>query len=112
MTDEKIIGEQLTEEQLDKVAGGNNYEINADSKFFQAMGTTIKESLATRNGTNELKRAWAKYGISLVFLYGYEDKHEDKNEYYYDGKQITRDDALKIVVEKSGKKIDPAAYHV
>ncbi len=108
MTDEKIIGEQLTEEQLDKVAGGNNYEINADSKFFQAMGTTIKESLATLNGTNELKRAWAKYGISPIFVYGL----DSNNEYYYDGKQITRDDALKIVVEKLGKKIDPAAYHV
>jgi len=108
MTDEKIIGEQLNEEQLDKVAGGKNDEINSDSKFFKEIGITIKESLATLNGTNELKRAWAKYGISPIFVYG----PDFNNEYYYDGKQITRDEALKMVVEKSGKKIDPAAYHV
>ncbi|MBR3746305.1 MAG: hypothetical protein IKP64_13015 [Selenomonadaceae bacterium] len=95
MTDEILKDELLTDEQLDDVAGGNIGEIVLDL----AVIAKVKEGNGSLNikDQNDLRREWAKFGVATVY---YDDK--TPNEYYIDGNQVSRSDAVKHLLTVSG----------
>ena len=93
--------EKLSDEELDNVAGSSLAETARDSKIlydhglmddysysdFSIIGIWLKRSAQVDAG-------WAKAGITSV------TKPFGGNKYFKDGKEISRDDAIKIVKSK------------
>ena len=98
MANEILKEELLSEDQLEGVAGGTTREIVKDTDFMQAIG------LLRQNETekDDLRRAWAQGGVTIVMHGG----KENANEYYRNGKQITREAALKSVMKKTGSVLN------
>ena len=88
--------EKLSDEELEKVAGGYVYETAADSQWLYIFGKCkhsysvddIKLSQST-DKEEEVKAAWAKIGV------GYEYSSEEHNKYYIDGKEVSSREAYK-----------------
>ena len=83
-------------EQLGKVSGGNELETQEDSEKLFKLGLLDKpygdDDLAFdwHRSSSNIDAAWAKVGITCVtnFLC--------VNKYFYEGKKITRTEALEI----------------
>ena len=87
---------ELTIDQLGKVSGGNTVETNKDVVLLTRLGL-INEFIGSldiafdwENSSAKVDAAWAKVGITSVTKYVY------LNEYYYQGKSITRKEAVQI----------------
>ena len=103
MAKEILKDEMLKDEQLEGVAGGTDRETGKDVDFMKAVGLM-------RPGENDvvtLERVFAQKGITVVF-------NEDKdlaNEYYdASGQQITRGDALTMIMNMTGKHVNINNY--
>ena len=96
MTNEILKDERLTDEQLDDVAGGTFTEIMSDA-LGMALARNDIDGFQFKD-FESLRREWAKVGVATVY---YDDKNTP-NEYYIDGKQISRSDALKHLLTKTG----------
>ena len=98
MAEEKILKDEiLKDEELEQVAGGTYRDSSLDLAFMQAIGDLKKEDTA---GLATMTRAWAKEGISVVM----HDDDKYSNEYYKDGKQISREAAMRTVLKAKGLK--------
>ncbi len=102
--------EQLSEEQLDKVAGGYASEVKRDSMLMCKLGL-MNEIVTKPNAVDpfrNLERAWAKLNITMIY------NHKGYNEYYNSkGESISRDKALQIAVDtalEQIKSINPYEY--
>ena len=88
--------EQLSEEQLDKVAGGYASEVKRDSMLMCKLGL-MNEIVTNPNVVapfKNLERAWAKLNITMIY------NNKGYNEYYNSkGESIPRDKALQIAVD-------------
>ena len=87
---------ELTIDQLGKVSGGNTVETTKDVALLTRLGL-INEFIGSldiafdwENSSAKVDAAWAKVGITSVTKYVY------LNEYYYQGKSITRKEAVQI----------------
>ena len=87
---------ELNIEQLGKVSGGNTVETEKDIKLLTKLGL-INEFIGSldvafdwENSSAKVDAAWAKVGITCVSKYVY------VNEYFYQGKSISRKEAVKI----------------
>ena len=87
--------EQLSDEELEKVAGGTSLESGDDAKKFQALGVKIYEStflgvpVLQRAEFTKLREAFNKYGVTIKDNGGI----INANEYYIGDKKVSRDDA-------------------
>jgi len=102
MAKEILKDEVLKDEQLEGVSGGTDREIGKDVDFMKAVGLM-------RPGESDvvtLERVWAQRGITVVFNEG----KDLANEYYKDGKQISRGTALQEVMTITGKKVNINNY--
>lgn len=93
--------ELLTDEQLEKVAGGAPSEAK-DLAFMQTIGALSLEPQTY----DDVQRAWARMGISFVL-------HTDNtpNQYFDSkGNKITREAALKTALKKKKSKINLDSY--
>ncbi|MBQ3725839.1 MAG: hypothetical protein II902_02080 [Selenomonadaceae bacterium] len=102
MAKEILKDEVLKEEQLEGVAGGTAREIGKDADFLKAIGLMRPE----QNDQVTMKRAFAQSGISVIFHNG----DDLANEYYLNGVQTTRENALKITMKKAGQEVDINNY--
>ena len=102
----------LNLDQLGKVSGGNEVETNNDSKKLYKLGLldkcygSIDFTFDWKTCSAKIDEAWAKVGITCVtdFICA--------NQYYFDGKEITREEAVEIA-EKAmikGPKIGFPVY--
>ncbi|MBR3499140.1 MAG: hypothetical protein IKO05_09130 [Selenomonadaceae bacterium] len=98
MANEILKEELLSEDQLEGVAGGTSREIQKDTDFMQAIGLLRQDETEK----DDLRRAWAQGGVTIVMHGG----KENANEYYRNGKQITREAALKSVMKKTGSVLN------
>ncbi|MBQ7454478.1 MAG: hypothetical protein IJS69_05460 [Selenomonadaceae bacterium] len=109
MTKEILKDEQLTEEQLNEVAGGSWMESvsdcvqafdrkipgfnKIDPRSTEGAVYLLKNWTEGDNVVGQLKKMFAGYGIDMT----YEGKPFDPNTYTYKGKTITQDEAWKII---------------
>ena len=94
--------EMLSDKELDQVAGGSFGQTRVDSKFLYNYGLINTWHSCTiffwKSASSDVDRGWAKAGITCVtkpFL--------ANNQYFKDGKEISREEAYKIVKEKFSK---------
>ena len=102
MANEILKDEILKEEQLDGVAGGITHEIKRDAEFMKAVGL-LRQDEGTNN---DLRKVWAQEGITVVLHGG----KEFANEYYKGGRQITREQAMKVVMRNTGTNLNINNY--
>ena len=101
--------EQMSEEELEHVAGGTWAQTANDSRFLNSLnGLTNNYSafqIAATPGSKiqeEIQRGWAKVGIKFTWHNG----AISGNEYYLDGQKITQSDARRHAMEQVGKFMD------
>ena len=101
---DKFAHEILTDEQLDGVAGGNNHETNSDLTRFESIGIKIfkdcgNDISATYNSTlNNLIKAFQQFGVKCKL-----DFCCESNQYFVDGKEISREEAWNHIYSQIGK---------
>ena len=106
MAKEILKDEILKDEQLEGVAGGTVREYDLDTSFMQAVGVMRQGE----SGSDALQRAFASQGISVIFHGVNDNSGTLANEYYMNGKQITRNEALNTVMKKTGTKVNINNY--
>lgn len=106
MANEILKDEQLTEEQLDGVAGGTAAETDKDIAFLQDIGLFPKfdrnEGFAI--SLNEISNIFADAGVKWVF------HPNDSNEYSINGKQVTRKQAMQHVLDVKHMRMNLDKY--
>ena len=105
---EKMEDKKLTMEEMEQVAGGRNWEVVDDSKFLNVLlrgrpGQCDRYG-SWRAGLNdtEIAKAWASVGIRAKFHYS---SKAGPNEYYLDGKEISREEAWAHAEQVVGKHL-------
>lgn len=103
----KIENEMLTDDELDKVAGGNMQQSYKDKIFLQEIGAMrIGEIHFDKPST--IERAWAQMGVTVI---EYKNDYES-NKYFNNGKQISRMEALGIAARKMKSKVNILDYDI
>ena len=105
--------EQLTDEELENVAGGTYNETAADSRFLNDLAGLTDRYGATRaffedaKISKEVTAAWNKIGIGVDTSWG------GSNKYFKDGQEITRKQAVQFACEKYGRNLQdmPGDYN-
>ncbi len=96
MADEKILeNEKLDDEQLENVAGGNIYQMEADAANFKKLG--VLSANVDKHDKNAITAAFAAYGIATEQHGGYLGKD---NKYSINGQKIDRDTAWAFVQQR------------
>jgi len=91
--------EQLSDEELDNVAGGTYLESAIDAKKFQEHGIKIYDNevigvpILEHEEFVKLRDAFNKYGVTIKDKGGL----VNGNEYYINDKLVTRDEAWKHI---------------
>jgi len=102
MASEILKDEILTDEELDNVAGGTFAESYSDANEFEKLGVKIFQNdilgvpLLDHEGFVNLRAAFNKYGVTIKddgSIFGDLIKTSKANEYFIDGKQVSREDA-------------------
>ena len=106
--------EQLSDEELEQVAGGTYNNTAADSRILNKMGFDIQGKSANdlfwsrskfRDTAHQVNMIFNKVGISVDQSWG-----AVTNRYYFDGKEVTREQAFQILAEKSDKPMPDISY--
>jgi len=105
---------KLSDDDLEKVAGGTYNNTAADSRILNKMGFKIEGQSAWdlfwsqqgfRDTANEVNKVFSKAGVSVDQAWG-----AVTNRYYYGGEEITREKAFKILAEKNNKPMPDINY--
>ena len=85
MSEEKILkSEELTDAELDEVAGGTMEQMYSDIEFFKKLGMDLPDvrQLKSRRGVvRTVVKAWKEIGIDF------------NNRYFLNGEEFTQDEA-------------------
>lgn len=112
MAKEILKDEILSDEQLDNVAGGTFAESYGDAKSFEKLGVKIFKNelvgipLLDHEGFANLRKAFEKYGVTIKddgSIFGDLVGTSKANQYYLNGKEISRDEAWKHINAQFGK---------
>ncbi len=116
MANEILKDEQLTDEQLDEVAGGTVLEIQKDANLMHDLGlvsahtfpadmTPYYGDIDDVKNLNAVQRSWAKFGIAVV------NNKDGFNEYYdSSGREIGRQKAIQTAISKSHARLNYYDY--
>lgn len=97
--------EQLSDEELDNVAGGTYIESADDAQKFQKLGEKIYTNdilgvpILLHNEFEKLRETFSKYGVTIKDNGGL----TNANEYYIGNNQVTRDEAWKHINSQFAK---------
>ena len=106
--------EQLTDEELENVAGGTYNNTAADSRILNKMGFRIVGRSANdlfwsqsqfRQTAHEVNMIFNKHGISVDQSWG-----AVTNRYYYKGNEITREQAFQILAKETKQSMPDISY--
>ena len=104
--------EILSDEELDNVAGGTFAESYSDAQSFEKLGVKIFENelvgvpLLDHEGFANLRSAFDKYGVKIIddgSIWGDLTGKSKANQYFIDGKEVSREDAWKHINARFGK---------
>jgi len=99
-TEDKYADEVVSDDELDKVAGGYMGETKEDSEFLASYGLMDRkyDGIETLFGWHSVSRyvdeGWARAGITCCTV------PDDHNRYWKDGQEITHTEAIRYVREK------------
>ncbi|MBR5914589.1 MAG: hypothetical protein IKZ58_09565 [Selenomonadaceae bacterium] len=102
---DKYADEMLTDDELEKVAGGTYYECTDDMDFLRKCGVEVgnPDKYDSFQIESTVADAWAKVGI-ICYPESYADNHSNvyKNSYSLNGKEISREEAHKYALKVTG----------
>ena len=95
--------ELLSDEELDRVAGGDCHETADDSRFLNSLNGSTDRYGATKlfffgGSVREIEAAWANLGITADLDVGL----AYINEYYLNGQKITQEEARQHAMKVTG----------
>ena len=96
---------KLNENALHEIVGGTYNQVAGDSRFLNDVGAgcdrygPTKTFFAYDSISDETTQAWNKFGVSVSNSWG------GKNKYFVAGKEVDREDAMRLVAKKQGKDI-------
>ncbi|MBR2732658.1 MAG: hypothetical protein IKD80_00160 [Selenomonadaceae bacterium] len=99
MANEILKDEQLTDAQLNDVAGGTYVQSASDALKFKELGVKVYDTeiagvpVLMHDQFVKLRETFQKYGVTVEDHGGL----IDDNKYFVNGKQVTRDDAWKHI---------------
>lgn len=93
MTEDKFADEMLSDDELDQIAGGTDDQTIDDNIFLYEHGLMDVVSASS----DDVYAGWTKAGINCV------TKSFSDNQYFIDGKSISRNEAYDIVKSKFKK---------
>lgn len=101
---------KLNENALFDVVGGTYNETAGDSRFLNDIGTGCDRYGAAKAffihddiGDANAKH-WNKFGISVNNNWG------TKNQYFLNGKETTREEAMRVAAKKQGRDISSLSF--
>ena len=106
MAKEILKDEILKDSELDQVAGGTFAESYGDAQQFEKLGVKIFKNdlvgvpLLDPEGFANLRNAFEKYGVTIKddgSIFGDLVGTSKANQYYLNGKEISRDEAWKHI---------------
>ena len=106
MAKEILKDEILKDEELEQVAGGPFAESYSDAQQFEKLGVKIFKNdlvgvpLLDPEGFVNLRAAFEKYGVTIKddgSIWGDLTGKSKANQYYIDGKEVSREDAWKHI---------------
>ena len=107
--EKKFANEKLSDDELEKVAGGTWGQTADDSRFLNSLNGSTDRYGATKisltPGTKieeEVQRGWATVGIDFHWHGG----AVSDNEYYLNGKKISQSEAREHAMQVTGRFID------
>ena len=90
--EKKLAKAAMSDEELDNVAGGGTRQTRGDNDFLGSLGYIPDKRRDFLCGWNESSKivdgGWSKAGITCV------TKPAGSNQYFKDGKEISRDEAV------------------
>ena len=93
MAEEKILdSEKLEDEELEQVAGGNQFQMEDDINRFKSLG--VLSDGVDKHDKDAIRKAFAAYGIKAEPHGGWLGAD---NEYYLGGRKISRREAWEEV---------------
>ena len=104
--------EILKDEELEQVAGGTFAESYSDAQQFEKLGVKIFKNdlvgvpLLDPEGFVNLRAAFDKYGVTIKddgSIWGDLTGKSKANQYYINGKEVSREDAWKHINAQFGK---------
>ena len=104
---DKFAEEMLTDDELDKVVGGNAEEMANDSRFLNSLNGScdrygeFKIMFSAGAYNEEIEKAWATVGIKAEVSSG-PGEFGKKNKYYLKGNQITQEEARQHAMNVTG----------
>ena len=105
--------EQLSDEELENVAGGTYNNTAADTRVLQKMGFNISGRSALElfwipsfhKAAGEVSKIFSQFDISVDQSWGAVD-----NVYYYKGEKISRQKAFEIVAKETKQPMPDISY--
>ncbi|MBR5914163.1 MAG: hypothetical protein IKZ58_07375 [Selenomonadaceae bacterium] len=105
--------EVMSDEELDKISGGNEIECEDDCSFLNALLYGRPErprrydryDLYWKNHNTEIENAWKAAGVDAV-VYSGVYFNDGKNIYKVDGKVVTQEQARQHAMNVIGKHFD------
>ena len=97
--------EQMSDAELDQVAGGTWAQTLSDSRFLNKLNQSVdrcRPYFSPKDIEEEVKRGWARFGIDFTA----HDGTNTDNEYYLNGKKISQSEARKHAMQVTGKVMD------
>lgn len=97
--------EAMSDDELEKVAGGTYKEVAGDSRFLNDLANLTDRYGATRTFfqyssiSDEVVQGWSKAGIALS------PSFSGDNKYFLNGNQISREDAMNYAAKQFGKDL-------
>jgi len=105
MANEILKDEIMSDEQLDKVAGGNRYQCMGDIHFLNEVGGLNLNDWQNQMGDymeRQVRDGWAQFGIECDPDSTCNTNSFYDNDYYLNGKQISRQEAFAHVAKLKG----------
>ena len=112
MAKEILKDEILKDSELDQVAGGTFAESYSDAQQFEKLGVKIFKNdlvgvpLLDHEGFVNLRNAFEKYGVTIQddgSIFGDITGKSKANQYFINGKKVSRDEAWKHINAQFGK---------
>ena len=112
MAKEILKDEILKDSELDQVAGGTFAESYGDAQQFEKLGVKIFKNdlvgvpLLDHEGFVNLRKAFEKYGVTIQddgSIFGDLVGTSKANQYFINGKKVSRDEAWKHINAQFGK---------
>ena len=103
----EIIGiDELDDEKLGQVAGGNSDETAKDSRFLNSLGRFTNRygifRIKVEDHDAEIRHGWARVGVDVEIHSGNFFDGGDWNVYRINGEEVCREDAIDHAMKVTG----------